>query len=158
MTRDPHRAEGEQLENTEPSSALGSPLSPSHRCEAGPAVYSEPGSLSAVRASGSRFSDLPWVPRTGRSLGIRAQRLPPRVHTLPRLTASVLVLPAGAVQDPVAPVRGADAGSRRAALYPGHGAFVLHLRVTGGRPSQPETARKPHAHSASSGVLSQGPK
>lgn len=77
---------------------------------------------------------------------------------MPRLTASVLVLPAGAVQDPVAPVRGADARSRRAALYPGHRAFVLHLRVTGGRPSQPETLRKPHAHSESSGVLSQGPK
>lgn len=75
-----------------------------------------------------------------------------------RLTASVLVLPAGAVQDPVAPVRGADAGSRRAALYPGHRAFVLHLRVTGGRPSQPETRRKPHAHGARSGVLPQGPK
>ena len=48
------------------------------------------------------------------------------------LTALVLVLAAGTVQDAIAPVRGADAGPRRAALHLGRGApLLLHLQRDG---------------------------
>lgn len=138
------------------------PPSPSHRCVmlGQERTLSEPGSPSGLRPKvqppgcGSvtywvAVSDtgLAIMPDKGRSLGTWAERLPLHVHTRPRLTTSVLILTAGAVQDPVAPLRGADAGSRGAALYPGHRAFALHWqRDRRETQSAWEATKTPHTH------------
>lgn len=72
------------------------------------------------------------------------------------LTALVLVLPAGTVQDPVTPERGADTGPRGATLHPRHRAPVLRLqrdgretpvrlRNQGSCPSPTTACHPPHA-------------
>ena len=80
---------------------------------------------------------------------------PPPAACTPPLTALVLVLPAGAVKDPVAPLKGADAGPRGATLHPRPCALAVHWQ-RGGRetairlgnqgncPSPPEFCHPPH--------------
>lgn len=126
-------------------------------------TLSVPGSSSAVRPEvqplGSRSATpppppavMPWTLGDTRGRGSRAGRPRPQAHAVLRLTASVLVLAAGAVQDPVAPVRGADAGPRGAALDPGHQALVLHLQGQGRESSQQGAPGKPHAPPADTGA------
>lgn len=86
----------------------------------------------------------------------RAPRPQPLAACTPPLTTLVLILPAGTMKDPVAPLKGTDTGPRGATLHPRHRALALRWQREGRE--TPVRLRNQGNHPTPTTVLSSTPR